>query len=378
MRSPAQYIRLLHPWQLDGHGPNADRVGVERLVYDSGKKQLPAKLQATTNFAKTDLAPFIRQALDAFVLLGKLSPLHAQMLVDEYRKATGGRARRRAAFEPPTTFGAFLHLLGPHVNAALDDPMTGILTGTAHRGLFGSDVGLVQAFDRIGDLGGDQAPKALSAYVQLYLRCRQHVLSGALSMASRLQSLTESEIGVPGDFFAWWRTQLTQVQLVALGSGGSVAIGLPHGIEERHASAIAGMLQSLGAEYEALARLLGERESQPGEFVRECASELNDGMVNMLLNQLGEQRCPHARDIETNVVRSGTYPTTATSVKEVTINGESLNDRFKRFFAAKHSTVVLPRTGRTIVVWRTGTCPFPDYGFVEASDRPDQISYCPV
>jgi hypothetical protein len=237
--------------------------------------------------------------------------------------------------------------------------MQGVFTRPFHEGLFGANT-LLDALDFMRDAQDEP----LRLYFETYTKCRQRLLDMAFSMARTIPSLREDEIHSGEDFFVWWRRRWTREIRIALPDEGAATLSMPP-VPEKTLATLTRIIQDATDDYARLARLLGRPADAVTKFVHAFVTELNEGMVNLPLNQLGQQQCPVAKDLETNVKPSAGYPTTAPFVKEVTARGRVVEDAFKRFFAVKQKKFLLPRTQKQICVSQLGGCPFPDYGFVD-------------
>jgi hypothetical protein len=373
------YVRPLEGWELLSD-PAADPVlrFERRWYHEPGGHPALARAEVESSA----LAPALRRALAAFVLLGTVSPTDAAAIAAEAAaesSESGSSGRGKSADELCSTgpcstpFSTVDELargfarLHPQLPAALDDPMRGVLATPLHESLFPSGCGLLAAFERLRTLRTDDVEDPLLAYPRFYLHCRQTILHLGLVLARNLPALAPTSAGPDADFFAWWRTRWTQRATIELAAGGSVSMGFPPELAPSKATAITGAVGKLGLEHERLAARLGCAASATRGFIDALATELLDGAASLLLNGREGARCPRPEQIVVKLERSHRYPTRARVAKMLLLEGVPFQDCFGRFFAATEARLRLPRSGREITVWRLGTCPFPDYGFVAAA-----------
>ncbi len=359
----AGHVRPIHPWSLAGASdPRHVVLALERSVYDTNRKNRHTASEVL-DFSDTGIPEHIRLCLVAYVLLGKLQPSHAQSLIREYTACD----RAAAHLTAPASLRDFLSRLDTGLLRVFDDPMQGVLTRPFHHGLFG-DTSLVEALDFLNAAHPREYSDIVALYAALYTTCRQHVLDMAFSMARSTPSLTQAEIDSGEEFFAWWRQRWHKDIHITISESRNVTLFLP-GIPDKSLVAITKVIQEICDDYAKLARLLGRPDEAVEDFVRTFVVELNEGMINLPLNQYGGPRCPAAQELDTRIRSSEGYPTTVPHVKEVSVAGVVLEDVFKRFFPVRERHFLLPRTRETITVSQLGSCPFPDYGFTSDSQR---------
>jgi hypothetical protein len=365
------YVRQLEGWEIEGDPAADPLLRFRRRVYDADRAN-PTTRRAHVDAAA--LSPPLRRALAAFVLLGSLSPGDAGALAAE-AGAAAGEPPEGALREDPRRGGGELARQLARIHAqlpeALDDPMTGVLAAPLHESLFPSGCGLLGALDRLGSVRVPRGEVAPLAYPRLYVGCRQTLLHLGLVLARALPALRAGETPAGSDFFAWWRTRWTQRVEVAIAGALPATVGLPAELPSPRVSAIARAVARLAAQHGRLATSLGRGDESTRGFVAAFVAELLDGAANLLLNERAGRRCPRPEQIEVELQRPHPHPTRARVAKLVRIEGIPFEDCFGRFFAAGETRLRLPRAGREITVWRLGTCPFPDYGFLRAVDEVD-------
>ncbi len=349
MKTQRDYIRPLRGWDMTASGLGDAGFVFQRAVYDADKN-FRRKETVSLDFSRVDVSAHIRLCLSAYIVMGKLWPADAQSLINENEMASPAAV---------ASFREFLAGLDGGLPNVFDDPMQGVFTRPFHEGLFGAHT-LLDALDLMRDAQGG----LLRLYFETYTKCRQRLLDMALSMARTFPSLREDEIHSGEDFFVWWRRRWTREIRIVLPDDGAATLSMPP-VPEKTLATLTRIIQEATDDYARLARLLGRPAEAVRGFVHAFVAELNEGMVNLPLNQLGQQQCPVAKDLETSVKSSVGYPTTAPFVKEVTARGRVVEDAFKRFFAVKQKKFLLPRTQKQICVLQLGGCPFPDYGFVD-------------
>lgn len=360
MRTQRNYIRPLRHWEALASGLDDAAVAFQRTVYDADKN-FRHKETERLDFSRTDVSEHIRLCFSAYIVLGKLSPADAQSVINEYEIYS------RAAVDgaPAQSFRDFLSRVSKELPGVFDDPMQGVFTRPFHEGLF-DNRNLLDALDvvlpAVALLDGN-AVHPLRLYFETYTKCRQRLLDMAFSMARTFPSLREDEIHSGEEFFTWWRRRWDREIRIALPDQ-TISLLLPS-VPEKTLATLTKIIQNVTDDYATLARLLGRPADAVTKFVHAFVTELNEGMVNLPLNQLGQERCPVAKDLETSIKSSAGYPTTSPFIKEVNISGRVLEDAFKRFFAVKQKKFLLPRTQKQVCVSQLGGCPFPDYGFVE-------------
>lgn len=257
--------------------------------------------------------------------------------------------------------------LGEGLRARFDDPMNGILTGPLQRAVAGVGTGLVAALDHACMLTPVRAEAAIDAYTGLFLRARRSLVAAALRLAEVLPSFSAEDIRADRDLFAWWRERWTVPVRIELADGATINVHLPDGVPAPLASGIGRMLRALSTAARDAGELLGHPGRQARGLIEAMAIELNEGLVGLLVNGRGRGCRTSPRTISTALAPSGTLPTRAAWCKDVTLAGAPFHDALGRYFAAPHTAVRLPRTGQRVVVWRSGTCPFPDIGVMAAS-----------
>jgi hypothetical protein len=361
------FVRPIEGWELLGD-PSTDpvlRFECRWYLEPGGHPQA-----STAQVEATAFTPCLRRALAAFVLLGTVSPTDVAAIAAEAAAAAseGGSRAGAPSVErgaPPTLAGGLARgfaRLHPQLPAALDDPMRGVLATPLHVSLFPGGGGLLAAFERLLALEPAGVEDALLAYPRFYRRCRQAILHLGLLLARNLPALAPSSSG-PDDFFTWWRTRWTRRATIELSAGGGVSIGFPEELPAIKAAAITAVLAKLALDHERLAARL-DRAGATRDFIDALAAELLDGAASLLLNGREGARCPRPEQIAVSRERGHRYPTRAQVAKKVQLDGAPFEDCFGRFFAATETRLRLPRSGREVTVWRLGTCPFPDYGFV--------------
>jgi hypothetical protein len=212
----------------------------------------------------------------------------------------------RAAGGRATDLAALLEALGPAAPGALDDPMGGVLTGPLQRALAGAGTPLLAA---LGHVCARPDPANVSVYFYVFVRFRRGLVALALRLARELPALPPDAVDGSVELFAWFR-------------------------ENR---------------------------------AREVSVELLDGLAGLLLNGFALDRVPRAEEVVARLVPAGGLPTRARHVRSVAIGGAPFADALGRFFAAPSRTLALARTGRSVVVWRTGSCPFALAGWSETA-----------
>jgi hypothetical protein len=168
------------------------------------------------------------------------------------------------------------------------------------------------------------------------------------------------------EVFSWWREKGTcEVALEVAGERFAVPlpVGLPEPVRSTAASALAELLASLRRDAELLAHPRRDFSEVPFDVAR----ELLDGLAGLLLNGLCRERTPRPEEIEAALGPAGPLPTRARHARLVTIAGAPFHDALGRFFSAPSRRLDLPRTGRSVAVWRTGTCPFALAGWSETT-----------
>ena len=362
------YLRPLEGWALFGC-PGAEPV----LRFARRCYRQPGE-QAVLERAEVDcsaLAPALRRALAALVLLGTISPADCAAIATEAAESgEAGSERGKPVAEPGSTAGELVQgfaRIHPQLPGALDDPMRGVLATPLHESLFPSGGGLLAAFERLLTMGTDGAADPLLAYARFFVGCRQTILHLGLVLARSLPPLSPASGAPAMDFFSWWRTRWTQRTSIVLALGDSLALGFPPDLTASTATAITGAIAKLALEHERLAVRLGCAPHVTRTFIDAFVIEMLDGAANLLLNGREGSRCPRPQQIAVKLERGHRYPIRAQVLKTIRLEGTPLEDCFARFFAAPETRLRLPRSGREITVWRLGTCPFPDYGFVAAA-----------
>jgi len=352
-----QYIRLLRPWNMVNSDTNDAVIVFERTMYNRDKNS-DHKTTEVLDFSQTDISEHIRLCLITYIILGKISPSHAGAIINEYKIYLASAAHHQT----PKTLTDFLSLLSAGLLGVFNDPMQGVLTGPFHQGLF-EDKKLVDAFDYVHNTWNSELKEILTLYFKTYTKCRQYVLDMALSMARDIPSLANDEIHSGEEFFTWWRRQWSREIRIHISEKEAISLFLPD-LPEKTITMTTKIIQDIANDYRRLADLLDRPSNVVQEFIQSFVIELNEGMVNLPLNQYGKGSCPAAKDLETEIKSSAGYPTTSPYIKEVRIAGHVLEDAFKRFFAIKYKSFLLPRTQSTIIISQLGGCPFPDYGFM--------------
>lgn len=340
-----------HPWRLAGASALETTVVLERSPFDAEGRPLGA-VREVVDFAGTGLPPALRLALAGYVLLGKLSPADLRAVADELQAAGGAVA----------DLPGLLAALGPAASVALDDPMDGVLTGPLQRALAGRGASLLGALAHVSTRPD---PEDVLVYFDVFVRSRSGILALALRLARELPSFPAELLDGSVELFAWWREHGAQVVALEV-AGERFAVPLPAGLPEPVGSAAAGalaqLLSSLRRDAELLAHPLRDFSGVPGDV----AQELLDGLAGLLLNGLCLGRTPRPDEIETSLGPAGPLPTRARHARRVRISGAPFHDALGRFFAAPSQKLDLARTGRSVLVWRSGTCPFALAGWADA------------
>lgn len=344
-----------HPWRLADEGDGGADLVFERALW-SPEGRPGGVSKEVVRLEGAGLSPFLRLALAGCVLLGRLSPADLDAVGDELRAAGGDAA----------SLSTLLEALGPGARAALDDPMDGVLTGPLQRALAGPGASLLEA---LAHLEGRPDPRDVLVYFGAFVRSRRALLSLALHLARELPPFPAEVLGGSVELFGWWRASGKPVAVPA-GAGRSAVVPLPPGLRPASEAATAG---ALGRLFEALHRD-AERIGHPRrrfEGVPEAiAVELLDGLAGLLLNGLCLSRAPRPGDVASALAPRGHLQTRARCVRSVTVAGAPFQDRIGRFFAVPSRPLALRRTGRTVKVRGTGTCPFPLSGLVDADGGP--------
>lgn len=340
-----------HPWRLADENREEETLVFERSLFDGEGRSLGPEPERV-DLGGAGLPPSLRLALAGYVVLGKLSPGDLRALAAELR-AAGGRA---------TDLGTLLSALGPGAPGALDDPMDGVLTGPLQRGLAGAGTPLLSA---LAHVCARPDPADVSVYFDVFVRFRRGLVALALRIARELPAFPPEVVDGSVELFAWFRE--TRARAVALDAGGRtetvlLPTGLPGPAEKAAAAALAELLSSLRRDAAFLADPRGDLRG----VARAVSVELLDGLAGLLLNGLSRDRVPRKEEIVARLVPAGGHPTRARHVRSVEIAGRPFADALGRFFPAPSRTLVLARTGRSVVVWRTGTCPFALAGGAEA------------
>lgn len=356
MESHQNNIRPLRPWSIVSVGES--KVVFERRVYEKSRKS-NHKITETLDFSQTDISEHIRQCLITYISLGKISPSHVRLLISEYKMHRSTASDRTT----PKTLKEFLSLLSARLPDAFDDPMQGVLTRPFHKGLF-EDKSLMDALEQIHTIQNKANKELFMLYFKTYTKCRQTIMDMAFSMAREIPSLTDADIHSGEEFFSWWRRRCNREIRIDLSNNEEIALFLPD-LPEQLLSMLTKIIQDITNDYARLAYLLRRPLEDVKEFIRAFVIELNEGMINLPLNQYGKERCPAAKDLETSIKSSAGFPTTSACIKEVSIAGHVLEDAFKRFFSIKYKSFLLPRTQSEIIIAQLGGCPFPDYGFMD-------------
>lgn len=353
------YIRPLRPWRIVTADIRDARIVFERTIYNRDRKP-DHKTTEFLDFSQTDISEYIRLCLITYIMLGKISPPHVQQVLNEYKvyHCDAGNP------EAPKSLREFLSRMDDSLPGILDDPMQGVLTRPFHENLFGSDRTLMDALEFSHSTQGHQFKEIFELYFKSYIKCRQYIIDMAFSMARDTPSLTHAEIHSGEEFFSWWKRRCNREIRIKVSEDKIIPLYLP-GIPERSITMLTRVIQDIANDYRKLASLLGRPEAAR-EFILDFGIELNEGMVNLPLNQYGKEMCPAAKDMEIRMESSKGYPTRASHIKDVFIAGHVVEDAFKRFFSANYKRFLLPRTQSQIVVCQLGSCPFPDYGFLDA------------
>lgn len=364
MEIPINYIRHIHPWSIVTADISDVVLVFERTIYNKSKKS-QHKIIEILDFSQTNISEYIRLCFITYIILGKISPSHVQSIVNEY-KLYGSTLTNPTH---PTTLKDFLSRLNTRLLDVLDDPMQGVLTRPFHQGLFDNGKTLIDSLEFLNTTHNQSYKELLILYFKLYTKCRQHILDMAFSMARSTPSLKNLEIYSGDEFFSWWRQKWNKEIYINLSEIKRITLFLPD-LPEKSIIMITKVIQDISDDYGKLARLLGCPDDVIKDFIQAFVVELNEGMVNLPLNQCGKQQCPTAQKLETSIKSSKGYPTIVPYVKEVSVTGIVLEDIFKRFFLVKNKSFLLPRTQNTIVISQLGNCPFPDYGFTHDGSIP--------
>ena len=360
MEIQQHYIRLLRPWSIVNSDIRNDVIMFERTIFNTNKNR-DHKTSETLDFSQTDISEYIRLCFASYIILGKITPPNAQSIIDEYKIYHATAAHHNS----PETLKDFLSLLSDGLLGVFDDPMQGVLTGPFHKGLF-DDETLVNAFDSVCSTTNNKSQDILIFYSKAYTKFRQYILDIAFCMAREIPSLTDEEIHSGEEFFTWWKHRWNRKIQIRISEKEVIPLFLPD-LPEKTITMTTKIIQGITNDYDQLAQLLDRPHAVVQDFIRSFVIELNEGMVNLPLNQYGKEACPVAKDLETEIKRSAGFPTTAPYIKEVRIGSRVLEDVFKRFFAVKQASMILPRTQQTIVISQLGGCPFADYGFIAGS-----------
>lgn len=311
-------------------------------------------------------APGVRSVLLAWLELGRLTPPHLQALLDEVAAAEVGR-RGGAQIED---LAAFAQVLGSGAQATLDDPMSGIVTGALHRALVGSDRGLFELCDHLSRLSAADGMTAAEGYVELLLQARSTLVALALRLAARLPDDVVAEVQTAlreeVDLFSWWRERSTIEVLVLDADGRQVTARLPVATPPRLAVAVGAQFGELAALTARLAARVDLPGGQRSGVVAALAEELHDGSLGLIVNGLAGAATPAAASLAQQLVPRGWTPTRASWCRALTVGGVPFRDALQRFFAVPHTVLPLRHTGREIVLWRLGLCPFPDFASLAA------------
>ncbi|HQN06473.1 MAG TPA: hypothetical protein PLL76_00110 [Thermoanaerobaculia bacterium] len=349
---PAPRSRGSHPWRLAGAGGLEETLVFERRLFDAEGRPL-APDRETVDFAGAGLIPAVRLALAGNVLLGRLSPGDVRAVADELRAAGDG----------VRDLGGLLEVLGVAARLALDDPMNGVLTGPLQRALAGEGTSLLAA---LAHVCARPDPRDVLVYVDVFVRFRRGLVALALRLARELPPFPPGVLDGSVEVFAWFReTGARDVDVDVDGRTESVPLpaGLPEPVANAAAGAVAELLASLRRDAERLAH---PRRDFSG-VARDVGRELLDGLAGLLLNGLSLARAPRLEQVEARLVPAGGLPTRARHARSVSIAGIPFADALGRFFAVPSTPLTLPRTGRIVVVRRTGGCPFAVAGWSEAT-----------
>ena len=356
MESSQTLIRPLRSWIPDTTDIQARQITFERTIYDQNKNS-KSKIKERLDFSSTEIPDFIRLSIIACICLGKISPSHAQNIIDESKYVLESTLS-------PISLHEFLSKIDSKFSAIMDDSMQGVLTRPFHENLF-SEKTLLNALEFVHETQVDKFKEIIELYFKTYTKCRQHIMDMALSMVHHISSLTHEEIYPGEEFYSWWRGRCQQEIQIQISDDQFIILLMPN-IPVHTAERIASIIQEIANSYGKLARLLGRPDTAIMAFIQAFGVELMEGMVNLPLNQLGGKQCPTAKDMEIYIKNSNGFPTNSSNVKEVRIKGQVFADSFNRFFAVKDKYFLLPRTQRQIIIHQLGGCPFPDYGFLDA------------
>jgi hypothetical protein len=359
MGTKQNYIRPIHPWKMVTANISDVTIEFERTIYNKDKKDHHHIIE-TLDFSQTNIPEYTRLCLITYIFLGKISPLHTQSIISEYKLFCNTEINHT----PPRTLRDFLPLLSIGLPDVFDDPLQGVLTGPFHDGLFGRDKKLIEALESISNSQNDGGKEPLMLYVKTYTKCRQYILDMAFGVARNIPSLTNAEIHSGEEFFTWWRRQWNWEIRINVSEAEVITLLMPS-LSEKLTTVITKIIQGIADDYGRLACLLGRPQEVVKDFIQAFVIELNDGLINLPLNQYGRQLCPVAKNLETGIKSSAGYPTVSPYIKEVNVAGHVLEDVFKRFFSVREKGFLLPRTQSTIIISQLGSCPFPDYGFME-------------
>jgi hypothetical protein len=343
-----------HPWRVAGASVLEEVLVLERSLFDADGRSLGTESRAV-DLAGTGLPPALRLALAGYVVLGKLSPEDLGAIADELR-AAGGDA---------TDLSAFLETLGPAARGALDDPMDAVLTGPLQRALAGPGTSLLSA---LAHVCARPDARDVLVYVEAFVLFRRGLVALALRLARELPPFPRDVLDGSVEVFAWFRENgAREVALDVDGRSEAVLLpaGLPDAVAKAAAGALAELLASLRRDAERLAHPRRDFSGVPQEVGR----ELLDGLAGLLLNGLSLERAPRPEELEARLGPAGGLPTRARHARSVAISGAPFADALGRFFAARSTALALPRTGRSVLVWRSGSCPFAVAGWSEATPR---------
>lgn len=343
-----------HPWRLSEASALAETLVFERSLFDEAGRAA-GRERVSVDLAGSGPRPALRLGLAVWVLLGKLAPADLDAIARELRAAGGAGAGR---------LEDALRALGPGAREALDDPMGGVLTGPLQRALAGPGTTLVEALEHV--TAGPEPRHAL-AYAGTFTRTRRAIVALAFRLARELPPFPAEVLDGSVELFGWWRESGSRE--VPLDAGGApVAVRIPSGLSrlaERGASAtLAGLLGSI----RSTAERLGHPRRDFSGVARDVSTELLDGLASLLLNGLCLDRAPSPGDVVSSLGPAGYLPTRARQARSVTVSGAPFHDALGRFFAVPSRRLDLPRTGRSVSVRLTGTCPFPLVGRSPAGD----------